>query len=614
MEAVSSRGRLRALLLGLAVAGSALLPGPGAVAAGTPAASVAAAAPSAPAECAAIMPVGRVSKGMIGTGWTVVRGPQPRPIKVAVKGTLPHANAPRGTLPDAIAPGRAMIVVEVSDLPGSHFISKAGGIWAGMSGSPVYVRGKLIGAVAWGFTAAPSPIGGLTPASDMAGVLSYPAAGPAAGSVDTRLAATQRRALARMVGLVPAATASFRQLPLPLVVSGMRGRLLERFERRLERDGGSYVVVPGSRARRPTAARLSTPVPGGNFAALISYGDVTVSGVGTATWVCRDRALAFGHPMEFVGRSGYGANGADALAIVRDSTFGSFKLAGIGRPYGTVDQDRLAAIRADLTAAPRLIPVTSRVASVDLGTIRRGRSDVAMSQYLPDVAASHVMTNIDSTVDRVGDGTSLVSFTVRGRQESGARFTFTRTDRISSTYDVSGDTAWSVAELLFGIGANPYTDVTFEGFEADARVWDTSRIDQVRGVRVSVNGGPFRRPAVLSLAPGDDLLVRVSLSSDQGADRTVSIALPVPADVSGEGALVVAGGNDLYGPDCGEDPAACPRSFAGFLRQLAAMPRNDELVVQLVLYGESRGMSGPEVRRQLAAVVGGAVEIPAVVG
>ena len=64
---------------------------------------------------------------------------------------------------DGIGAGRDMVMIKVSDLPGQHVIDQGGGIWSGMSGSPVYVNGKLLGAVAYGFTLAPSPIGGLTP-------------------------------------------------------------------------------------------------------------------------------------------------------------------------------------------------------------------------------------------------------------------------------------------------------------------------------------------------------------------------------------------------------------------------------------------------------------------
>ena len=88
-------------------------------------------------------------------------GSTPMPFKVDVLGVLD----------DGVGVGRDMIMIKVSDYAGQHVIDQGDGIWAGMSGSPVYVGGKLLGAVAWGFTSSPSAIGGLTPAEDMLDVL-----------------------------------------------------------------------------------------------------------------------------------------------------------------------------------------------------------------------------------------------------------------------------------------------------------------------------------------------------------------------------------------------------------------------------------------------------------
>ena len=111
---------------------------------------------------------------MTGQGLTVVRGATPQPFAVEVLGVLE----------DGIGAGRDMIIIEVSDLPGREVISAGGGIWAGMSGSPVYINGQLLGAVAYGFSAAPSPIGGVTPAADMLDLLDLPnPAGPQAGGL-----------------------------------------------------------------------------------------------------------------------------------------------------------------------------------------------------------------------------------------------------------------------------------------------------------------------------------------------------------------------------------------------------------------------------------------------
>ena len=98
-------------------------------------------ASAAPGECPTIKETSDLSAGMTGTGWTVSQGTTPEEFDVTVLGVLP----------DAIAPGRDMIIVETS----SPAIDAVGGIWFGMSGSPVYVGGELIGAVAFGLTFGP---------------------------------------------------------------------------------------------------------------------------------------------------------------------------------------------------------------------------------------------------------------------------------------------------------------------------------------------------------------------------------------------------------------------------------------------------------------------------
>ena len=108
-------------------------------------------------DCPATIPTSALTVGMTGQGLTVVKGATPQPFAVEIVGVLD----------DGIGAGRDMIIIEASDLPGRNVISAGGGIWAGMSGSPVYIDGKLLGAVSYGFSASPSPIGGVTPAADM---------------------------------------------------------------------------------------------------------------------------------------------------------------------------------------------------------------------------------------------------------------------------------------------------------------------------------------------------------------------------------------------------------------------------------------------------------------
>ena len=108
---------------------------------------------AAPGACADILPLSSVSKGDIGEGWTVVEGTDPQPFDAEVLGVA-H---------DLVAPGRDVIIVRISGAT----VDAGGGVWAGMSGSPVYIGGELAGALAYGFSFGATDIAGLTPAEDM---------------------------------------------------------------------------------------------------------------------------------------------------------------------------------------------------------------------------------------------------------------------------------------------------------------------------------------------------------------------------------------------------------------------------------------------------------------
>ena len=595
------RSRLRLALasaaLGAAVLGSAT----GAAAAGS-AAPLEGSPGSPPGDCPSIMPQTDIHKGQTGTGWTVARGHAPRPFVVHILGILD----------DGIAPGRDMVIIRIADEPGSHMIAKSGGIWAGMSGSPVYVAGKLVGSVSYGFTAGPSPVGGLTPAQDMATILSYPASAGMARA--PHLSATAQRTLARIAGVGLAAAGSFSRLPIPFMVSGLNAAGRDRLQTALAKQGIDALVVSGGVAKAPRPSdTTATPVPGGNFAGLISYGDVTAGGVGTTTYVCGDQAIAFGHPLAFTGRASFGANDADALAIVADPTLTPFKLATIGDLFGVLDQDRLNGIRATLGATPPLIPVTARVRSLELGTSRTGETDVTESDFVPGIAPEHLFLDIITATDRQNAGTALIHAVIRGTRPNGDPWVLDRTDRVASTFDVASEAAFALYDKLGALAGNPLEPVHFDSIAINARVSATFREETLASMLVSRNGGPFSLPHLLKVNPGDALTMRVKVREYGGAVRTVDVPLTVPADAHGNGELDVVGGADLIGSECDFDPSSCPSTFNGLLHSLQNAPRADDIVATLGFFTPSGAVHSNSTRTLQPMVVRGGLRIEVLV-
>jgi hypothetical protein len=219
---------------------------------------------SAQTACPQVMPTSDITPGMTGIGYTVSKGTTPQPFTVEILGVLK----------DGVMPGRDMIIVEVG---GNAALTRVGGIWYGMSGSPVYVGGMLVGAIAYGLSWAPSMIGGLTAAEDMMNLLNDSTSASSAHGERDEVTLTGALA-AEVRERDPAAQAQPRmtRLKTPLAVSGANPRGLELVERAAARSNLS--VLPYSSSPASSAAQQAQPQAGGSFAAAVSYGDFSIAG------------------------------------------------------------------------------------------------------------------------------------------------------------------------------------------------------------------------------------------------------------------------------------------------------------------------------------------------
>ncbi len=556
----------------------------------------AAPAPQEPAvECPMAVPMTSVASGMVGTGWTVVTGSQPQPFRVEVLGVLKNG----------IGAGRDLIMVKVSDLPQRAVVAQGGGIWAGMSGSPVYVNGRLLGAVAYGFTLAPSVIGGVTPAAPMLEVLNLGRGGRAAGAVTkavtqpvgkVRLTAARRDALAARAGTA-APRGSLSPLTTPLGVSGLAAKRVGLLQDQMERAGRNVHVYAAGAAGPAAAAPAARPIAGGNFAAVLSRGDLALFGTGTTTAVCGDKAVAFGHPMVLAGPSSYGAAAADSLAIIEDKTVGSFKLANLGAGFGTVDQDRTTAIRADLGRTPAAIKLTTAIRNADTGRKRTGRTQVYAKEFLPGIAANAVFTGQDAVFDEWNDGRSTSSWTISGTRAGGRPLTVKRSNRWASRADSNIEPAMDLAEATDQLLNNDFEPVTIRSISFRSTMATTYDQLHVTKLEVSVNGGRYTVPKRLELKVGAKLRVRVSTAPYRSTRATTStLTLTVPKSARGKsGSLLAVGGVDLaeegagseecfmFGDDCEDSGAG---SLNEVVKSLTSTPRNDTLQAQLVVEDE----------------------------
>ena len=321
---------------------------------------LAALALGSPAIAAAptVLPFDQVRPGMKGVGLTVFSGTEVREFEVEILGTLPN-----------VGPGRNLILGRCAGGP-----LAATGVLSGMSGSPVFLEGKLAGAVAYSWGFAKEPIAGITPIEEMlsaAARLEAPTArsrggkGGAPGAVE-RLRFPERLGSAfpdALLSLLPAPAAP-APIALPVSVAGVGTEGFRAIEPWLSRAGLSPVQGGG-----PGAAPAPSPdlVPGSAVGLKLARGDFDVTATGTVTWVDGDRVLAFGHPLYGLGSVDFPMTGARAEALL-PSLQQSARIAVPLSEIGAFRQDLSAGIFGTLGATPRMIPVRLQLGSGGAGT------------------------------------------------------------------------------------------------------------------------------------------------------------------------------------------------------------------------------------------------------
>ena len=427
-------------------------------------------------ECPDAFPVSGLAADQPVTGLTVTKGTEPGEFSGKVIGVLK----------DGIMPGLDMIMVRLgADTTGVDKRIHDVGIWAGMSGSPVYAEdGTLIGAVSYGLAFGPSTVAGVTPAEDMQELLDAgadPTARPAK-RVDLP-ARMEDRIVASGAATESAAEDGMAQLKLPFGMAGVSQARFNKVTKRLD--------IPGVRMMRmgTTAAGAldeTALVAGGNLAAAISYGDITYAGVGTATMVCGEDVVGFGHPMMWSGPTGLSLHPADALYVQEDPVFSGFKVANIGDPVGTIDQDRMAGIAGFFGALPATSTITSHVTSPT--DERTGSSYVNLPDWVPDVALSHLLTNEDKVFDGIGKGSGTVSWVVTGKRQDGTPFTLTRSDVYASEFDLTWETAFDLYAALWQLEGNRTEDITIDTVNTDSDLSRDYTVATIEDVSVKQGG------------------------------------------------------------------------------------------------------------------------------
>ncbi|MDO5116515.1 MAG: SpoIVB peptidase S55 domain-containing protein [Synergistaceae bacterium] len=523
-----------------------------------------------------VMPLAEIKPGMTGYARTVFSGTRISSFKVTVLGVLPSKRNPQN-----------LILIRVDD----EYVRENGGIAAGMSGSPVYVNGRLIGAIGYGWSFADSNLGLVTPIEEMARAMerpekipwfdipALPAEKPLSEdkkenslSEDKEEEAAATPAHTSEVS-AEAVSGEPEMKMMPLMVDGISDRMAKRLGDRL----GLPVAPLGVSASQGNPVNLKwKPEPGAAVGAAVAWGDFSAGGIGTLTAISKDgKFLAFAHPMFNKGDVSYALTDANIIKII-PSLSSSFKLGYMNQITGIVTQDRPEAIGGRLGQLAAASSYTVRFKNIDDGQSAAKRFQTVADPFIgPEVGAAGILGIIDNLWAQNGEGTALLTYSVSGGNLSPA---WKRRNIFYSPEDVVKSMQKELDALGKILSLNPFRAISPYGVTAEVELTKTPRVVYIEKIEIEDEKASYK--------PGDKVKVKATFRPWRKAPVVRSFELTVPENAMLFCEITVRGGGIEEPP---QEPlitgVRALTSFDELLNELNAKETNNQIIVEI---------SGPE--------------------
>ncbi len=445
----------------------------------------------------ALFPLKQVKPGQRGVGKTVFLGDRVEDFQVEILGVLEN-----------VGPKRSLILAKLSGGPLAQT-----GVMQGMSGSPVYIGGRLAGAVAMAFTFSKEAIAGIRPIEEMLPV----AAGAPSRRAGIRIEPDNLLAGLPEIPEVRLGTTRLTPIATPVRLAGFTQGTIERFGPQLRSLGLEPVQgVSGGSSRVAAIGDPSRLKPGSMISVQLARGDFSAGADGTVTHIEGTRVYAFGHRFLAIGSADLPFARAEVLTLL-PSLNTSFKISSTKEPLGVIAQDRDTAIAGELGRQARMIPVTIHVEGAANSSYRM---EIVNDRFLtPFLVQLMTFSAIDATERMAGPG----SVSLRGQIAfEGEREPL----RVTNLY--SGDTVVA-AQVALG-AALPLAYVLQSSFDRlrPRSVTLEISLEERKRQAVIVDAYPSRR----SVKPGETVELYVALRGDSGADQVRKVAYPVPAGMT----------------------------------------------------------------------------------
>ena len=519
-------------------------------------------------------PLDQVKPGAVATGYTVWQGDKIEEFQVHIIGVLRNV----------IGPKRDLILAKLEGGPLAHT-----GVIAGMSGSPVYIDGQLVGAVSYSLGAfSKEPIAGITPITEMidAATLETPRA-PMGTRARLEMPVTRESVAAAVRasmswarpfadrpgdvqvfgdGVSGQVATMLRPIATPLNFGGFSPELADMLGASF-RDYG-FLPVAGAAAAAQTSGASDTPLrPGSAVGINIISGDFNMGATGTVTEVIGNRVYAFGHPFFNLGPIAFPMTKAYVHTLLPSMT-SSMKIATLGDVVGTVHQDRATTIAGLTGNGPATIPVKISLES------ERGFNKTFEFRVVNDQLFTPLFTyaSILSTLTLYERETGAATFNIKGTMNVKSHGEIKIEDLFSGN-SASLNAAGSVMAPLTFLLDNDFEPIHIESVDLSIQSTEQPRTATIE--RVWLDGVRARA--------GRTVPLKVLMRTYRGEEVIHNVPLDIPQNATGSLSVMVSDGTRLAQWERREvrQPTE-PRSVPQLMRALNTTRKNNRIYVRLL--------------------------------
>lgn len=527
------------------------------------------------------MPISEIEPGMKGIGKTVFHGTQIETFQVEII--------------DIVKGDGGISHFILANLSGDK-IKESGGISEGMSGSPVYIDDRLIGAVSFAWEMSKHNLCLVTPIQEMLRIFNLPYDNSYITSqeykINNSLYFTRKKANKIIVKnsvknsnfseLADREEIIFYPIVSPVIVSGIKGRTFDRLSSSLKKYNLMPIQGTGFNENidvnfQEVGERPSNKIEAGSAIGIqLARGDVNIISIGTVTYREGDKILALGHPFLKKGEVSFLLSEVYIYHSFPNMVM-PFKLGAPLNLVGKIVQDREVGILGILNSYPRIIPLKIQVTNINTElSYQTGVQIINDYDLLESLVSNITVQAIDNALDRIGLGTAQVEIEIKSEKEGQELF---RKNMYYSSDDIAIQVITEIPEIIDLIVNNYFEMVNLTEINIDIKIDNKKKIGKIEEIVLENS----------SIKPGDYLEAIIKIRPFRGDLIEKTMTIQIPSDtLPGEALLMVNGGGEL-GNQQEEFIGSIKKDYKNLeeiFKDISDRPRGNQIIGEVIIYSD----------------------------